>query len=267
MKRLSALMDLSGRVAVITGGAGHIGIAAGEAMAELGAAVAVFDRDPERTRSVADDLADRFGVATLPHVLDITDEDAVRAAAVAVHDWQGRADVLINTAALVGQTPLQGWVAPFDQQSPATWRLALETNLTAPFLLVQAFEPALRASGNGSVINVSSIYGMIGPDMRLYEGTAMGNPAAYGASKGGLMQFSRWLSTVLAPAVRVNVLSPGGVLRGQPTVFQARYAERTPLGRMLREEDLKGAFAYLASDLSACVTGQNLVVDGGWTAW
>jgi NAD(P)-dependent dehydrogenase (short-subunit alcohol dehydrogenase family) len=103
--------------------------------------------------------------------------------------------------------------------------------------------------------------------MRLYEGTPAGNPAAYGASKAGLLQLTRYLATVLAPKVRVNAITPGGVLRGQDTRFQERYVSRTPLGRMAVEEDFKGAFAYLASDASAYVTGQNVVVDGGWTAW
>jgi NAD(P)-dependent dehydrogenase (short-subunit alcohol dehydrogenase family) len=107
----------------------------------------------------------------------------------------------------------------------------------------------------------------VGPDFQLYEGTPLANPAAYGVSKAGLLQLVRYLATALAPGVRVNAISPGGVERGQPEVFQARYRERTPLGRLASEEDLKGAIAYLASDLSSYVTGHNLVVDGGWTAW
>jgi NAD(P)-dependent dehydrogenase (short-subunit alcohol dehydrogenase family) len=103
--------------------------------------------------------------------------------------------------------------------------------------------------------------------MRLYEGTKMGNPAAYAASKGGLLQLTRWLATVLAPKIRVNALTPGGVWREQPEAFHERYRLRTPLGRMAAESDFKGAAAYLASDMSEYVTGQNLIVDGGWTAW
>jgi NAD(P)-dependent dehydrogenase (short-subunit alcohol dehydrogenase family) len=134
-------------------------------------------------------------------------------------------------------------------------------------VLAQAAREALMASGHGSIIFFSSIYGNVGPDMQLYADTAMANPAGYGASKGGLQQLARYLATVLAPQVRVNVISPGGVWRNQPAVFRDRYEARTPLHRMATEEDLKGAVAYLASDLSAYVTGQNLLVDGGWTAW
>ena len=117
------------------------------------------------------------------------------------------------------------------------------------------------------VINVISIYGMVGPNMGLYAGTSMGNPAAYAASKGGLLQFTRWLASVLAPHVRVNSITPGGVSRNQAPAFVERYQLLTPLGRLATEEDFKGAVAFLASDLSAYVTGHNLVVDGGWTVW
>ena len=125
----------------------------------------------------------------------------------------------------------------------------------------------MGAAGRGAIINIGSIYGTVGPDFSLYEGTSMANPAAYGASKGGLAQLTRYLATALAPLVRVNTISPGGIARGQPASFVERYRSRTPLGRMGAEEDLKGAVAFLASDAAAYVTGQNLLVDGGWSAW
>jgi NAD(P)-dependent dehydrogenase (short-subunit alcohol dehydrogenase family) len=156
---------------------------------------------------------------------------------------------------------------PFLEQDSTTYHKALDVNLAAPFVLVQSCTEALKASGHGSVINIASIYGLVGPDLRLYEGTSMGNPAGYAASKGGLIQLTRWLATVLAPDVRVNAITPGGIWRDQPETFREQYVARTPLGRMGTEGDLKGAAAYLASNLSAYVTGQNLIVDGGWTAW
>jgi len=260
-------MGLGGRVALITGGAGHIGSALGEALAELGAAVAVLDCAAGPCADAARRIHEQYGVETLPLVVDLADEPAVRAVPKAVQDRFGRLDILVHCAALGGTSPLTGWAVPFPEQSAETWRLALEVNLTAAFVLTQACAELLAASGHGSVINVASIYGLVGPDARLYEGTALGNPAAYAASKGGLLQLTRWLATVLAPAVRVNAITPGGVWRNQPEAFHSRYVARTPLGRMATEEDLKGAVAYLASDLSAYVTGHNLVVDGGWTAW
>ena len=123
--------------------------------------------------------------------------------------------------------------------------------------------PRLRISGNGSIINIGSIYGVVAPDYSLYAGTNMGNPAAYAASKGGLIQLTKWLSTTLAKEIRVNSISPGGIFRDQPKEFVSKYEIKTPLGRMATEEDFKGIIAYLSSDLSAYVTGQTLHVCGG----
>lgn len=266
-RSLRELMNLRGRVAVVTGGAGHIGGAVADALAELGASIAIVDLDAERCADAARRIAAEREVSALPLAVDLADESQVRGVCDAVLGRFGRLDILVNCAALVGKSDLQGWATPFAEQRSPAWRLALEVNLTAPFVLAQSCADALAASGHGSIVNVGSIYGLVGPDFRLYDGTRLGNPAAYAASKGGLLQLTRWLATALAPRTRVNSLTPGGVLRGQDATFQQRYVARTPLGRMATEEDFKGALAYLASDLSAYVTGQNLVVDGGWTAW
>ena len=250
-RRLRELGDLSGRRALVAGGAGHLGRACVDALAELGAEVAVVDVEPEGD-AIRADLADE------------------REARRAVHEAAGRLgglDVLVHCAALVGQDELPGWSVPFAEQTVEAWDAALRVNLTSAFVLVHEAREQLAASGHGSVILFGSIYGVVGPDAALYEGTTMANPTAYGASKGGLLQLVRYLATTLAPRVRVNAISPGGVERGQPATFVERYTARTPLGRMATEEDVKGAVAFLASDLSAYVTGHNLVVDGGWTAW
>jgi NAD(P)-dependent dehydrogenase (short-subunit alcohol dehydrogenase family) len=263
MVRIADLMRLDGRVALITGGAGHLGRAMATALVELGAEVALVDRDAAATEAAASPQ----GPAGAGFAVELTDDAAVRSLPEAVAAKFGRLDILINNAAFVGTTALQGWAVPFAQQSVDTWRQCLDVNLTAAFALTQAAAPLLAASGHGSVINVASIYGLVGPDNGLYAGTEMGNPAAYAASKGGLIQLTRWLATSLAPDIRVNALTPGGIARGQPQAFVERYVARTPLGRMGRESDMIGAVAYLASDLSTYVTGQNIVVDGGWTAW
>ncbi len=267
MKSLSELADLTGRVALIAGGAGHIGRVLAETLLEMGCAVVLLDQRESDLAAVQSTLTNP---ARSPvHVIeaDLAVEQQVRSAPARAADMAGRLDVVIHCAALVGTTQLKGWVVPFSEQSSEAWRLALEVNLTSFFELSQAAAPLLQQSGHGSIIAMGSIYGLVGPDMRLYEGTTMGNPAAYAASKGGLFQLVRYLSTVLAPRIRVNAITPGGVWRNQPEVFHERYRARTPLQRMASEEDFKGATAYLASDLSAYVTGQNLVVDGGWTAW
>lgn len=267
MKSISQLMSLKGRTALITGGGGYIGSAVGHALAEAGCAVAAIDISKQSAQKAADAIAREHEVKTLAIEADLADEDQVRALPQAVADKLGSLDILVNCAAFVGTTNLEGWVVPFAEQTSEAWRMAVEVNLTSAFVLIQAATPYLEKSGHGSVVNVGSIYGVAAPDMRLYEGTAMGNPAAYAASKGGLMQLTKWLSTVLAPKVRVNAISPGGVWRNQPKKFVSRYEERTPLGRMATEEDMVGAALYLASDLSAYVTGQNIMIDGGWTAW
>lgn len=267
MKSVKDLIDLSGRVALVTGGAGHIGQAICETLAELGAAIAVLDINQKATTRVVERIRFEFDVEAMPLVVDLADQQDVQLAPAQVLDRFGRLDILVNDAAFVGTSNLEGWVVPFKEQLPETWRDAIEVNLTAPFVLVQACHDALMESGHGSIINIASIYGLVAPNMDLYAGTEMGNPAAYAASKAGLLQLTRWLATVLAPEIRVNAITPGGVFCNQPDIFVDRYRRRTPLKRMAREEDFKGAIAYLASDLSAYVTGQNLVVDGGWTIW
>ena len=267
-RSVQGLMDMRGRLVLVTGGAGHVGMAASETFAELGADLVLVDRDESAVRQAAEVLARESSVSVLPIVCDL-ERDGVAAALIDEATAKaGRLDVLVNAAAFVGTSDLQGWVASFESQSVATWRRAMEVNLTAPFALVQAAAALLRAApAGGAVINVSSIYGSVGPDEKLYRDLEMGNPAAYAASKGGLDQLTRWLATTLAPEVRVNAIAPGGIERGQPEEFQRRYRDRTPLQRMATEEDLKGAFAFLGSDLSRYVTGQVLAVDGGWLAW
>jgi len=263
MKKFNELANLTGRCAILTGGAGNIGQAVAETLIELGAQVAIVDID----KTACEGRAESLGPKALSIPCDLKDEQATRETVRAAIKSFGRLDILIHCAAYVGTTHVSGWDEPFDQQTVDAWDSALRVNLTSAFVLTQEAREALVASEHGSIILFSSIYGMVGPDMGLYTGTAMTNPAAYGASKGGLLQLTRYLATVLAPQVRVNAISPGGVWRNQPEIFHERYQARTPLHRMAHEDDLKGATAFLASDLSAYVTGHNLVVDGGWTIW
>lgn len=265
MRDLKTLMDMTGRRVLITGGAGHLGRTMGDSLAELGAEVLLVDVPGAPTQRVADEIAMRRGVNVTSFDCDL--EDANARVALAAQIAPGGLSVLVNNAAFVGTSGLTGWAEPFESQSVETWRRAIEVNLTAGFHLCQLFAPALKIGPGGSIINIGSIYGQLGPDYALYEGTGMSNPAAYGASKGGVIQFTRWLSTTLAPEVRVNVICPGGVARSQARNFVERYSARTPLRRMATEEDFRGAIAYLSSDLSEYVTGQVLSVDGGWSVW
>jgi NAD(P)-dependent dehydrogenase (short-subunit alcohol dehydrogenase family) len=266
MKTLRELESLKGRVAVITGGAGKIGEGFAEALAELGATICIFDVAEEAANERASQVSQRFAVQASAFVFNVSREDSVQAAVSTAFAQFGGIDILINNAAYPKlELPNDG--LEVETQSLAHWQANLDVMLTGAFLMTRACAPHLRRGGHGSVINIASIYGLLGPDMRLYDGTEMGNPAYYAAAKGGIVQLTRYWATTLAPEVRVNCIAPGGVWRQQPDSFHERYKSRTPLGRMATEEDLKGAVAYLSSDLSAYVTGQVLAIDGGWTAW
>jgi NAD(P)-dependent dehydrogenase (short-subunit alcohol dehydrogenase family) len=267
MKSIKELMGLKNRVALITGGGGHIGPVLAEALAELGAHIVLVDINKNPCDVKAKAIRKKYHVKTFSLIADLADEKKVRLIPQQVMREFKRMDILVNCAAMVGTSQVKGWAVPFSEQRSDTWRKALEINLTSIFVLVQSCVSALKKSQHGTIINASSIYGMVGPYMGLYKKTKLGNPAAYGASKGGLLQLTRYLATVLAPEIRVNAITLGGVFRGHPKIFVSRYRERTPLNRMATEEDFKGAVMYLASDLSSYVTGHNLVVDGGWTAW
>jgi NAD(P)-dependent dehydrogenase (short-subunit alcohol dehydrogenase family) len=263
---ITKLINLSGRRALITGANGGVGRVMAHTLAEMGADLVLLDLVGTSLKEIADALTNEFKVNVSVRYCDLesqTDRETL------IFDLReiGDLDILINNAAFVGASDLQGWTVPFQEQSINTWRRALEVNLTAAFHLCQGLMPLLQVSGKGSIINIGSIYGAYGPDWSLYAGTEMSNPAAYGASKGGLIQLTRWLATTVAPEVRVNSISPGGIARGQPPTFVDRYKARVPLARMATENDFRGVVAFLASDMSAYITGQNIAVDGGWGIW
>ena len=267
MTTLAQTMDLTGRHAVVTGATGGVGRVIAATLAELGADLTLVDRPGVDYAPLLRDIAASRGDSVRTLFCDLESEEARRTLAHSVAEHSGRLDILINNAAFVGTSELTGWVTDFENQSVETWRRVMEVNLTAVFHLSQALAPLLRNGHGSSIVNISSIYGSYGPDHRLYDGTTMGNPAAYAASKGGLIQLTRWLATTLAPHIRVNAISLGGILRGQAPAFIERYESRTPLRRMGTEADIRGAVTYLSSDLSSYVTGHVLAVDGGWGIW
>jgi NAD(P)-dependent dehydrogenase (short-subunit alcohol dehydrogenase family) len=265
MKSFYDLMDLSGRRALVTGGAGHIGLAVVNCLLELGATVGLLDRDPIMCERLARELSTNGRVFAVP--CNLSDENEVRKVVRHAIAEMGGLEIVVHSAAYVGTTGIPGWAVPLEEQQVEPFEAAMRVNVSSVLMIVQEAKEALSKSGKGSVVCIASIYGLVGPDMSLYEGTSMGNPAGYGASKGALLSLTKYLATVLAPSIRVNAVSPGGVWRGQPEKFIERYIQKTPMGRMAIEEDLKGAVGFLASDLSRYVTGHNLVVDGGWTVW
>jgi len=267
MKTINELMNLKGRRALITGAIGGIGQEMAMTVAELGGDLILLDQPESDFEILLSRLKAFTGIDIDCVECNLEDPDSRAEVLSAILSDQRDLDVLINNAAFVGTTELCGWVTDFENQSIETWNRVMETNLTAVFDLSQKLIPKLRKNKYGSIINIASIYGVNAPDYSLYEGTDMGNPAAYATSKAGIIQLSKWLSTTVAPDVRVNVISPGGVFRGQPKKFVDKYVDRTPLRRMANNYDFKGAVAFLSSDLSAYVTGQNIMVDGGWTVW
>ena len=267
MTTIKELSKLKGRRALITGATSGLGEVMADTLAELGADLVLVDQSGSDFDSLSANLTKRWGVKVEYRVCDLEQQSQRTDLMASLKSSGQRLNILINNAAFVGAANLQGWAVPFEEQTIETWRRALEVNLTAIFDLCQGLTPMLKAEEGASIINIASIYGIYGPDWNLYEGTNMSNPAAYGASKGGLIQFTRWLATTIAPHIRVNSISPGGVFRNQPEAFVQRYEAKTPLGRMATEDDFRGAIAYLASDLSKYVTGHNLAVDGGWGIW
>lgn len=258
---------MTGCYSVITGGTGNLGSVIAETFAELGSHIIVVDQKSSNFAELESKLLNTWSAKSTFIECDLEKEDARDAALLQIKSKFDKIHCLVNNAAFCGSSQLDGWNSPFEKQSLVTWRRATEVNLTAPFHFARGLFPELKSSGSGNIINIASIYGELGPDWSLYNGTKLGNPAAYNASKGGLLQLTRWLATTLAPDVRVNAISPGGILRSQPANFIKRYENRTPLQRMATENDFRGTIAFLGTKLSNYVTGQNLRVDGGWSAW
>lgn len=265
MKSLNTLGNMKGRVVLITGGAGQIGMAMGESLAEAGAQVIVLDMDKALAEKAASRLESKFALGHIGLAVDLADKAMIASVPSVIDNHFGKLDVLINCAALVGSSKLKGWTKPFKDQDVSTWEKALEVNLTGAFYLIQQCHNLMEKAEAPSIINVSSIYGFAGQKMSLYDGMDYLTPAAYAASKGGLIQLTRYLATVFAPRIRVNCISPGGIEQNQDENFIKRYEQMTPLARMGRVDDFIGVTHFLSSDLSAYITGQNIIVDGGWS--
>lgn len=255
--------SLVGSFGVITGGLGPLGWSLARDLAEAGATVLAVDLPGQIGRLAEDEVPS--GVETM--ACDLLNSEQLSELVARVEQEPGGLGFLINNAAFTGGSGLTGYACAFEEQTDEAFDAALALNLAVPFRLARRLAPSLLRSQNGSIVNVSSIYGLVGPDLGLYAGTTMGNPAGYAASKGGLIQLTRYLATVLAPKIRVNCVCPGGIARNQDASFVQRYESRTPLGRMGSEADVTGAIRWLVSGAAAYVTGQVIAVDGGWTSW
>jgi NAD(P)-dependent dehydrogenase (short-subunit alcohol dehydrogenase family) len=264
---LRELFDLSGRVALVTGGAQNLGLDMAEALGEVGADLVITSRQLEKAEKTAAALREQLGVRVLPLGLNVIEEEAVQAAFERVMAEYGRLDVLVCNA---GGARLTGGFNT-DTMAVSDWDYVVEVNLRGTFLCCRAAVPIMKAQGGGSIIIIASISGMVGRDRWVYEGSPdmIPNMNVYSAAKSGLIGYMRDVAAENGPyGIRVNCISPGGFERGQPEEFIRRYSKQTPLQRMGKDgTDLKGAVAYLASDAAGYVTGVNLPVDGGFTAW
>lgn len=266
--------DLTGQVAIVTGALGLIGRNHCLALAEAGAHVVVVDLNGEKSQAFAGEISQSYPEA-LGIGLDITNKEVVEASKKLILDKFGRIDVLVNNAAIndMFENPTAAAEqSKFENYPLDLFEKSLQVNVTGSFLCAQVYGAYMAGQEKGSIINVASTYGMVGPDQSIYkqpDGTqSFYKSAAYPVTKGAIINFTRFLAAYWGPkGVRVNTLSPGGVENNQDEYFLKNYSNRTPLGRMAQPTDYKGAVVFLASDASSYMTGANLVVDGGWTAW
>ena len=266
------LFDLSGRTSVITGGCGILGRRFSDGLAEFGANVAIIDLDQAAVTAAAAELAGRHSVRAMGYACDITDPGAVRATAQSIESDLGTVSILLNNAASKTRDA-DAFFAPVETFTMETWREIMAVNLDGMFNVAQAFGTLMAGRGYGAIVQTASVYGLMGPDQRIYEGSeylgrAINTPAVYTASKAGVIGLTKHLATYWAPkGVRVNTITPGGVESGQNETFKQRYGARIPLGRMARADEMVGAMLFLVSDAASYVTGQNIAVDGGLSAW
>ena len=274
--KIQEKFDLTGRVAVVTGGVGLLGAEFCRTLAEAGAAVAVVDLNESASQAVAESLKES-GYQALAIPADITQPDSVHAAVEKIMSTFRRLDVLVNSAALdpkFDPDAVDKGITPgaFEDYPLDLWTSALQVNLTGMFLMTQAcVKPMIDQRKKGSIINICSTYGLNGPDQRIYikEGERVAfKPVYYTVTKAGVLGFTKYLAAYYAETdIRVNALTPGGVFNNHEEYFVKNYSAKTILGRMANKDEMNGALLFLAADASSYMTGNNLVVDGGWTAW
>lgn len=274
--KLLELFDLTGRVAVITGGAGLLGTKHAEIIAAAGGQPVLVDLPAANPLKAAQQISETFSTPCSGMAADIGDEDAVRQLRDAVLQKFGRVDILINNAAnnpKVESKAGQSW-SRLEDFSMSMWNMDIRVGLTGAFLCSRFFGAAMAEQGKGVIVNVASDLALIAPDQRLYRQDRLPNdqqpvkPVTYSVVKTGLVGLTRYLATYWADrGVRVNAISPGGVFNNQPAVFLSRIEALIPLQRMANVDEYQGAILFLCADASSYMTGANLVVDGGRTCW
>src|SRR5512139_3354767 len=276
MMTIQEKFDLTGRVAIVTGGVGLLGAEFCRTLVEAGASVVVVDLNASASKVTADTLTNS-GYKALAVPTDITQPDSVNALVEKTLSEFGRLDILVNSAALdpkFDPDAVNKGITPgaFEDYPLDLWNSALNVNLTGMFLMTQAcVKPMIAHGKRGSIINICSTYGLNGPDQRIYikEGKRVAFKLVhYTETKAGVMGFSKCLAGYYAGTqIRVNALTPGGVFNNHEDYFVKNYSAKTIIGRMANKDEMNGALLFLASEASSYMTGNNVVVDGGWTAW
>jgi len=266
--------SLAGRTALVTGGAGLLGKQFTRALGQAGAKIVVADLGLAAAKDHAERLISE-GIDALPVQVNVTSPESVSEMVHSAVKKFSSLDVLVNSAALDPKFDPENLGAQsanaFETYPLESWQQAIDVNLTGMFLASQAAARQMVSQGNGVIINICSTYGLVGPDQRLYErpdGPRQYKPVYYTVSKAGVLGLTRYLATYYAgKPIRVNALTPGGVYNQHDDTFLKAYSARTVMGRMANLDEMDGAIVFLASDASSYMTGSNLVVDGGWTAW
>lgn len=262
-KSLQELLSLKGKTAVVTGGAGYLGTAICETLAELGASLVLASRDKEKCERKAAELEKQFGVRAVGLGVDLLKKGSAPALVEEVHKRFPDIDILVNNA-------WSGNKNSWESINEDDWNYDIDMSLNSVFRLTKAAFEDLKRS-RGVILNVASMYGHIGPDYRIYDGKEFANPPSYGAAKAGVLQFTRYLASFLSPhGIRVNAMSPGAFPH-PPTQkhegFMQKLGSKNPMNRIGQPDELKGAVALLCSNAGSYITGQNICVDGGWAIW
>jgi NAD(P)-dependent dehydrogenase (short-subunit alcohol dehydrogenase family) len=266
--------DLDGRVAIVTGGAGLLGRGYCQTLAAAGAKVVIADVAGQAAEELADKISKEAGLDVVGIHTDVSNPESVRRLIEEVLRIFDRIDILVNNAALDPKFDADHageHTNRFENFPFRAWQEALDVNITGMFLCAQAVSVAMLEANRGVIINISSTYGLVGPDQRLYQREGQSpqfKPVTYTVAKAAVLGLTHYLATYFAnTGIRVNTLTPGGVFAGHDDEFVRRYSAKTVLGRMADSDEMSSALLFLASDASSYTTGANLVVDGGWTAW
>lgn len=269
MSAVQDIFDLTDRVVLVTGAAGLIGSHFCKTLAKAQARVIAADIDPSGINAIVEKLhSQELAIEGLQ--MDITDPASIRSVMHMIEEKWGKLDVLVHCAALDPKFDPQHKEAhhtTFEDFPLETWKRAIDVNLTGAFLCTQEAAKLMGKKGHGNIILFSSIYGLVAPDQRVYEEGSF-KPPYYSVAKAGILGLTRYTASYYAGRnIRVNALSPGGIYNNHEEAFVKAYSARSIMGRMGQVSELDGALLFLASDASSYMTGSNLVVDGGWTAW